>query len=298
MKQAILCNIQKFCLHDGPGIRTTVFFKGCPLRCKWCANPESQQSQIQVTFQKEACTHCLACLPYCKQQALTYREGQILIDRTKCIGCTDCCAHCPTGALSSEGYYKTLAEIVEVCLQDLPFYEESNGGVTLSGGEGMLQQAIVQELVEKLKNYQIHTAIETTGYVFQPIFRKLAPLFDLLLFDLKHYDTKKHEQETGVENRIIIDNLQWALHHDLTILIRIPIIPGFNNAMEDAHHFVQLCKELNIHTVELLPFHQFGQKKYDLLQQEYEYQNKKPIRKDELQLYRDVFIKENIKCYL
>ena len=160
----IVFNIQKFSIHDGPGIRTTVFLKGCPLRCKWCANPESQLSQVQILYDKEKCAHC--------------------------------------------------------GLQDIYFYEESGGGVTISGGEGMVQPDFVKALLAKLKEHKIHTAIETTGYIKKEIFRELAPMFDLLLFDVKHYDSDKHYEGTHVHNELIIENLAWAISQGIEVLPR------------------------------------------------------------------------------
>ena len=189
----IVFNIQKFSIHDGPGIRTTVFLKGCPLRCKWCANPESQLSQVQILYDKEKCAHCGTCTHVCPNQAISMGDDSYVgIDPSKCAGCLQCVKNCPAKALSYEGEAKDVDEVVKVCLQDIDFYEESGGGVTISGGEGMVQPDFVKALLAKLKEHKIHTAIETTGYIKKEIFRELAPMFDLLLFDVKHYDSDKH----------------------------------------------------------------------------------------------------------
>ncbi len=192
----IVFNIQKFSIHDGPGIRTTVFLKGCPLRCKWCANPESQLADVQILYDAKKCAHCLTCVQVCPQKAISIKDQHIAIDPTSCKGCLQCVSNCPTSALSHEGDLKTVEEVAFTCLQDLDFYEESGGGVTISGGEGMIQPAFVKSLIARLKEQDIHMAIETTGYIKEEIFQELAPLFDLLLFDVKHYDSEQHFQGT------------------------------------------------------------------------------------------------------
>ena len=226
----IVFNIQKFSIHDGPGIRTTVFLKGCPLRCKWCANPESQLSQVQVLYDKEKCAHCGTCVHVCPNEAIAMdKDNYVRVDQSKCVGCLQCVKNCPAKALSYEGETKNVEEVVKVCLQDIDFYEESGGGVTISGGEGMVQPDFVKALLAKLKGHKIHTAIETTGYIKEEIFRELAPMFDLLLFDVKHYDSNKHYEGTHVHNEPIVENLAWAISQGIEVLPRIPVIPDFND---------------------------------------------------------------------
>lgn len=255
MSQGTIFNIQKFSIHDGPGIRTTVFLKGCPLRCKWCANPESQKKEIQALYDKEK------------------------------------------DDVSYEGEIKSVDEVVKVCLQDKDFYEESDGGVTISGGEGMMQPDFVCELLEKLKIHGIHTAIETTGYVGKNIFQKLAPMFDLLLFDVKHYDSDKHKKGTGVGNELIIENLTWAMNQGIKVLPRIPVIPNFNDFIEDAKGLSKLLLKVGAKEVQLLPFHQFGENKYHLLGQTYAYKNVKALHPEDLKEYQQIFLDHNLHCY-
>lgn len=297
MSKGIIFNIQKFSIHDGPGIRTTVFLKGCPLRCEWCSNPESQLEKVQILYDVQSCVHCLQCVNHCPQHALTHQDGHIHVQFDQCIGCLKCIETCPQKALSVEGEYQSIEEIVRICLQDLPFYEESDGGVTISGGEGMSQPTFVKDLVLALKEHQIHVAIETTGYVEPVTFQDLAPLFDLLLFDVKHYQSEKHFLKTGVHNERIIENLKWAHEHHIEILPRIPVIPDFNNSLEDARGFVELFQSLHINRVQLLPFHQFGEKKYEMLNKEYAYKNKKALHNEDLKDYQNVFIQNQIDCF-
>jgi len=297
MSQGIVFNIQKFSIHDGPGIRTTVFLKGCPLKCLWCSNPESQLEKIQILYNQNKCIHCQACIHTCSHHAIEYINHHIHIQFNKCAGCLQCINVCPQNALSHEGEYKHVNEVVDVCLQDIDFYEESDGGVTISGGEGMSQPTFVKELVTSLKNHHIHTAIETTGHIDPLIFQELAPLFDLLLFDVKHYDSQKHFEGTGVHYEIIQKNLRWAIQHGMKILPRIPVIPDFNDSLKDAEKFAQYFIEIGINHVQLLPFHQFGEKKYELLNREYSLKNKKALYPEDLQDYQKVFLKHDLNCF-
>ena len=297
MEKGITFNIQKFSIHDGPGVRTTVFLKGCPLRCQWCANPESQEEHVQITYKEEKCVHCQCCVSHCPQNAMELKDQRIIIDPHKCIGCLECVHICPLEALSYEGDYKDVQEVVDVCLQDIDFYEESHGGVTISGGEGMSQPRFVEALISALKKHSIHVAIETTGFIQEDIFQHLAPMFDLLLFDVKHYDSQKHYEGTGVFNELIIHNLKWAFDQGIEILPRIPVIPNFNNSLDDAKGLAKLLLDIGLSKVQLLPFHQFGEKKYELLNKEYKLKNQKALHPEDLKEYQKVFLDYGIDCF-
>ncbi|MEG0277356.1 MAG: glycyl-radical enzyme activating protein [Coprobacillus sp.] len=297
MDKGIVFNIQKFSIHDGPGIRTTVFFKGCPLKCQWCSNPESQLNHIQILYDYDKCSHCLSCVHTCPHQAIKHINNRIIIDSDKCTGCLQCIRTCPMHALKNEGDYKTVEEIVKVCLQDKDFYEESQGGVTISGGEGMSQPQFLKTLVSELKKENIHLAIETTGYISQDIFQDLAKQFDLLLFDVKHYDSQKHYLGTNVHNKLIIENLKWAINNQIDVLPRIPVIPDFNDSLEDSLGLATLLKEVGASRVQLLPFHQFGEKKYDMLNKEYLLKNKKALYPEDLKDYQQIFIDKGLDCF-
>lgn len=297
MSKGILFNIQKFSIHDGPGIRTTLFLKGCPLRCQWCANPESQLAKIQILYHQEDCLHCLNCIQLCPTHALTHQDQCIHVDFNKCIGCLECVKNCPGHALSNEGEYKSVEEVVAICLQDLPFYEESGGGITISGGEGMSQPDFLRELLPALKKHNLHLAIETTGYVPEDLFHELAPMFDLLLFDIKHADSKKHQTGTKVGNELIRKNLKWAIEQHIEILPRIPVIPHFNDSLDDAKLIATYLKELGLKKVQLLPFHQMGEKKYQLLHRNYAYENTKALHPEDLLSYQQIFTDQGIDCF-
>lgn len=297
-QKGLVFNIQKFSIHDGPGVRTTVFLKGCPLRCKWCANPESQSSKVQMMYDGEKCQHCLSCVKACPENAVSMAEdGKIRIDHKKCTGCLECEKVCPGRALSHEGDWKSVKEVFDVCMQDEIFYEDSGGGVTISGGEGMVQPEFVISLVDMLKEKGIHTAIETTGSVASEVFKKVAPKFDLLLFDVKHYDSEKHRAGTAVGNELIVENLRWAHSQGIEILPRLPVIPGFNDSLEDAAGIAELLKDIGLNRIQLLPFHQMGERKYEFLGREYELKDVQMLHREDLIECREKFIKAGIECF-
>lgn len=294
--KACIFNIQKFSLHDGPGIRTVVFFKGCPLRCPWCSNPESQNVNQEILWDQSKCTQCLKCVNDCTQEAISFNGEGISISRDSCIHCGKCVSACPQNALKLEGKYYSISEVVDICMQDLAFYEESGGGVTLSGGEVLMQHVFAAELLSTLKRLDIHTAIESTGYASPAAFASLLPYLDLLLFDLKHWDDSKHFETVGVSLDKILTNLRTALNSKIDIVARIPVIREFNSSLEDAERFSMLLKSLGISRVDLLPFHQFGEKKYDMLGKKYSMRNIPALHKEDLLDYRNVFLSHGLDC--
>lgn len=295
--KACIFNIQKYSIHDGPGIRTVVFFKGCPLSCLWCSNPESQDSKIQIICDKTKCTQCLHCIDVCQSNAISLNDNHIKIDSNNCISCFACKNSCPHKALSVEGEFLTLSHVMNEVMKDEMFYEESNGGVTLSGGEVLMQHEFGSELLKLLKNRNIHTAIETTGHTSSETFSKFIQDVDLLLFDIKHYDREKHFKVTKVYNDLIIENLKIAIDNGKDVIIRIPVIPNINSSLEDAKGFCKLLKSVNTKKVNLLPFHQFGQKKYELLNKPYTFQNTQQLHEEDLLDYKNIFLKNGFDCY-
>ncbi len=295
--KACIFNIQKYSIHDGPGIRTVVFFKGCPLSCLWCSNPESQDTKIQIICDRTKCTQCLHCIDVCQNNAISLNDNHIKIDSNNCISCFACKNSCPHKALSVEGEFLTLSHVMNEVMKDEMFYEESNGGVTLSGGEVLMQHEFGSELLKLLKNRNIHTAIETTGHTSSETFSKFIQDVDLLLFDIKHYDREKHFKVTNVYNDLIIENLKIAIDNGKDVIIRIPVIPNINSSLEDAKGFCKLLKSVNTKKVNLLPFHQFGQKKYELLNKPYTFQNTQQLHEEDLLDYKNIFLKNGFDCY-
>ena len=295
--KACIFNIQKYSIHDGPGIRTVVFFKGCPLSCLWCSNPESQDPKIQIVCDKATCAQCLHCIDVCPKKAISLSNNHIEIDSSTCISCFTCKNSCPNKALSVEGEFLTLSQVMKEIMKDEMFYEESNGGVTLSGGEVLMQHEFASQLLKLLKEKSIHTAIETTGYTSNEIFSEFIKNVDLLLFDMKHYDREKHFKATNVYNDLIIENLKIAIDSGKEVIIRIPVIPSINSSLEDAKGFCKLLKSVNAKKVNLLPFHQFGQKKYTHLNKPYAFENTQQLHEEDLLDYKNIFIENGFDCY-
>ena len=294
---SIVFNIQKFSLHDGPGIRTVVFLKGCPLKCKWCANPESQSPRIQILWDKEKCLGCGACAASCPQGAVLKTGRIIRIDGKTCSGCGICAAGCPAQALKAEGEVKAVREVLNVCLQDRDFYEESGGGVTLSGGEALVHPDFSMALADALQKQNIHVAMETTGFAAPGLFDRVTGHMDLLLFDVKHWDEAKHLEGTGVSNRLILDNMKRAIASGMRVLPRLPVIPGYNNTLADAKGFAARLKEAGACEIQLLPFHQFGEKKYDELGKPYAYTDVPALHEEDLKDSRQVLLDQGIRAF-
>lgn len=293
----LVFNIQKFSLNDGPGIRTVVFLKGCPLRCKWCSNPESQCPALQPVWEADKCLSCGACAAACGHGALEMRNGAPVIDRGRCRGCLSCAAACPARAVRAEGERKTAEEVFGQCAQDIDFYEESGGGVTLSGGEPLMQPGFAGELLRLLKERGIHTAIETAGFVSGKIFAEILPSADLFLFDMKHWDAQRHIEGTGVSNIPVLRNMTRAVRAGKEVLPRIPVIPGYNDALTDAAGFARRLREAGAARAQLLPFHQFGENKYAMLSMPYAYEGAYALHEEDLAGFRGVFLEAGIDAF-
>lgn len=262
----IIYNIQRFSLHDGPGIRTTVFLKGCPLRCKWCHNPESQTIKPQLSLFSQRCIGCGKCFQTCAVHQLNNNVHQI--DYTSCKACGQCVSACPSAALEIIGKEATADEIVSEALRDTPFYQTSGGGITLSGGEPTMQAEFALEILKLSKTNGLHTAIETCGYGDDSVFKLLLPSLNLVLFDIKQMNPEKHKRCTGVDNRLILDNLKRLCKADQTVevIVRTPVIPRFN---DDIENYVMLSAFLQTFErkprVELLPYNSLAGSKYPRL---------------------------------
>ncbi len=293
----VVFNIQKFSLHDGPGIRTVVFFKGCPLACKWCANPESQNARVQILADHQKCVLCNSCVNNCPTRAIRIKLDKIHIDHTRCINCLQCVNTCPSTVLQVEGKQQNVEDVMKVILQDKDFYEESGGGITLSGGEVLTQPQFALEIINACKKENITVAMETTGYASLDVFKKVIQDVDLLLFDIKHHDSSSHYKGTFVKNETIIENLTYAHSIKKNIIARIPIIPNFNDSIEDAHAFAKLLISIGIHEINLLPFHQFGSKKYEMMNLVYEMKDTKQLYPEDLEEYKQTLLTYGLHVY-
>lgn len=266
---ATIFNIQKFSVNDGPGIRTTVFFKGCPLACAWCHNPESIHPKPELLYYSSKCIGCGRCITACKQSAVSADGHKISINRSKCIRCGACTEACPTDALQMAGKEVSIDEILREIDKDAVFYQQSGGGVTFSGGEPMAQIDALETLLKASKARGLHTAVDTSGYAPWSEFERILKWTDLFLFDVKHLDEASHQSFTGVSNKVILENLRQLSRHKANLGLRLPVIPGVNDSDAHIDRIGALLSSLNIQTVYLLPYHGIAKGKYERLGQVY-----------------------------
>lgn len=265
--KGIVSDIKRFAVHDGDGIRTTVFLKGCPLKCVWCHNPESIDFQPQIAYYKHKCVGCGQCVPVCPQDAHSMEEGH-RFDAQKCIACGACAKVCLGEAITYYGKEMTPEEVLEILLEDRIFYESSNGGITLSGGECLMQPEFCAVLLKKCKENGLHTAVDTCGFVSRETLDKVIPYTDVFLYDIKALDEDIHIRCTGKSNQIILENLKYLDEKGCKIEIRIPYVPEYNaDQMEKIKDFLSGLK--HIQKVKVLAYHNFAGSKYDALSMEY-----------------------------
>lgn len=246
----MIFDLQRFSLNDGPGIRTTVFLKGCPLKCIWCHNPESKSSKPQLSYNPEKCVGCRKCL-ICPNDVHSFEDGH-KVDFSKCITCGKCIEQCDFGALTIYGYEATADEIIDIVEKDRIYYDVSCGGMTVSGGEPMFQPEFTLSLLKKSKERGIGTAIETSGYAKTEYFERIFPYVDWFLYDYKA-DKEHHKELTGVDNSLIIKNLSFLCNKKAKIILRCPIVPGVNENRVALENLVKTFPQ--IHSVEMLPYH-------------------------------------------
>lgn len=255
--KGIIFDIKKFAVHDGPGIRTTVFLKGCPLRCAWCHNPEGIAPGPEIMVFADRCVRgCRDCLAACPRGALKKVRNAILLDRGLCDGCGACAEVCPAEALQSAGRTVSVAAVMDEVARDIPFYERSDGGVTFSGGEPLAQPEFLRELLLACRAQSIHTAVDTSGHAPFSAYEKLLPLVDLFLYDLKIIDDERHRRFTGVSNRLILENLEKLSRSGAALSLRVPLLPGVNDADDDLRALARFCSALaKRHPLHILPYH-------------------------------------------
>ena len=263
MVTGVIFDIKKYAIHDGPGIRTTIFFKGCPLACRWCHNPEGMNVAVQRIYRQQRCIGCGECMQICPRQAIRQTAEGMIADLSKCELCRTCAQHCPSDAVEFIGQKVTVAEVVRQIEKDIAFYDQSRGGVTFSGGEPLMQPEFLLQLLDACRHLDLHRTVDTTGYADAKLLLKVAQKTDLFLYDLKLMDPEKHRKYTGVSNEQILDNLKQLTQNDVRIQVRMPVIPGINSDAENIDKTADFIHSLGkIEHVSLLPFHNSAQAKY------------------------------------
>lgn len=295
--EGIVFDIQRFSIHDGPGIRTIVFLKGCPLSCRWCSNPESQSLKPVIMYQKMNCIHCGRCIAACKKGAISI-NNKGFINRDICTACGECVNVCPASALTIKGRKMTVEQVVKELKKDAIYYRKSGGGITLSGGEPLVQSDFSKEIFKACKAQGWHTAIETTGYATPETIEKVFPYIDLALMDIKNINSDIHKEYTGISNEIILENVK-KVSKITQMVVRVPVIPNFNSSEQSILETCKFVKTLNnVDTVHLLPYHTYGENKYDLLGRDYLMKESKSVNSDEIESLKKIVESQGIKCII
>ncbi|MDR1649764.1 MAG: glycyl-radical enzyme activating protein [Synergistaceae bacterium] len=293
----IIFDIQRYSIHDGPGIRTIAFLQGCPLSCKWCCNPESQSLKPVLLFNADVCIHCGRCLNACKRGALSTKNPS-LIDRNVCAACGECVKVCPAGALVIKGKEMTVEQLVKELKKDSITFRRSNGGITLSGGEPLMQSDFAAELLKACKEQGWHTAMETTGLASEESLNKVFPWVDLVLLDIKAFDPAIHKKYTGVSNEVILKN-SIIISNITSAVVRIPTVRGVNATVSEYEAICGHVKKMNgVDTIHILPYHTYGENKYSLLGEKYPLKDLTSLSKEEIESLKKVVESAGFKCVI
>ena len=292
-------NILRYTVDDGPGLRTTVFLKGCPLSCPWCSNPESQLADPEVSFRQAMCVGCGRCAALCPEHAIAIVKRKASIDRARCRRCMTCVEACLNEAMVLMGEQKSIEDVWKVVRRDRDYYEESGGGVTVSGGEPLMQADFVAALFRKLHEEGIHTCLDTTGFASADALERVLAHTDLVLFDLKHMDSGKHRDIVGVPTEPIHENFKRIVNAGVEIIVRIPYIPEFNDDDENMHATAEFVKSnAPSALVNILPYHEYGSNKYGSIGRVYPMPPTQKPSPEQLNHSRRIFAQFGLECQI
>ncbi len=297
--EGLVFNIQKYSVQDGPGIRTTVFLKGCPLRCLWCSNPESQAGAVEVGIvARKLCTRCGRCLEACPEKAIVLAGDDIRIKRESCSGCGKCADACYEGVFKRWGTKMSVGEVIREVETDRVFYRTSGGGVTLSGGEPLSQPDFALTLLHSSAQKGIHTCVETCGLVAPIVFEKASDDVDLFLYDLKEMDSGHHQKLTGVPNELILNNARLIAGREVPMIMRVPVIPSLNDSEENIRAIAEFTYNLkSVREIDLLPYHSFGIGKYEALGRQYSLLDLSPCSEEKIERLKKIVVNDfGFKC--
>lgn len=292
--KGLIFDIQRYSIHDGPGIRTLVFMKGCPLSCIWCCNPESQSPSQEIMVTPNKCIGCKRCIEVCPTGAAEKKDP--LEARELCVVCGSCVKACPSTARQLAGRYMSLEEVIEEVEKDFPFYQRSGGGMTVTGGEPLMQADFVRMLLKSCEEKGIHTAIETCGYAEWEDFKKVLEYVDLVLYDIKYMNNEKHRELIGVGNKLILQNAKKVAKLGKDMVIRVPVIPDCNDSLENMEAIAEFARTLEgVEEIHLLPYHRLGESKYDRLGKSYKLKGVKPLDKESLSKQKKIIESYQLK---
>lgn len=294
-KKGIVFNIQRYSIDDGPGIRTTVFLKGCPLRCLWCCNPESQSFLPELAHREKLCIKCERCVKVCPNNALRVDAKGWYINRELCNLCRRCVNECLRGALKILGERLTPEQVMKEILKDIEYYKISGGGVTLSGGEPLAQPRFASAIFRLCRDIGINTCLDTSGYGSKEALERVLPFTDLVYFDLKHPDPKRHKELTGKDNRIILRNLEEIKKRDVSVVIRFPLIPGLNDDKEALRGVGNIMRNLGLDCLHILPYHRLGVNKYKMLGRAYTLESTQVPSREKIEEVKGLFENMGLK---